>query len=178
MSSLLCVDVSIIVLACINLGLLIDSMTEAKRRQDEAQHLPPPAWWSVLVYCTFNVVTLLAIALCRSLPTLCRLTPFPPTHRMNQSAMLSPTSPASHHRSRCPEQPTGPPTAEAVLIEVLRSPPSAVSVLLRRCRVLSGLGAGTSLAVQLFLLIPRTLIMFALFAAVTKVQLTLTQQRT
>ena len=72
------VDLAMVMLALVTLALLIDSITEAKGQRSTAASAssPPPlpsSWWAVAVYCLFNVVTLLIIALCRAMQPLCSL---------------------------------------------------------------------------------------------------------
>ena len=80
--ALLCIDASVLALSVVNLGLLIDCLHSAQRQRDDAA---PTGWWSVVIYCTSNAVTVLAILLCRAMPAICRLTPLPSTHRLAKS---------------------------------------------------------------------------------------------
>ena len=65
------IDLSMTLLCLLNLALIIDSFT--------SHHLPPglpasaaSAYLSCVIYCLFNLVTLLVILIIRSLPHLCR----------------------------------------------------------------------------------------------------------
>ena len=81
----MCIDVTVLLLAVVNLALLSDSIASAHADDRPASS----TWWNAVTYCTFNAVTLLAIGLCRALPALCRVSSRAGTHRFAKSALFT-----------------------------------------------------------------------------------------